>query len=212
MVGSTIPTAPNPRNYNTAPDLTPTAIQFASSDATCGQLSSKLDINVQLENIGNLIVGPSLIVAFEGIWSNPDSVERLLDANGDDLIYQIQAPLEPADATIISVHYDVGNNNQDRLPDQIRAIVDANQRERECVEDNNSILGDVQPGEQASDLRVELGESSMNDCPECKGTGYRLQRWVEASIRHPSAVFRWQSQSRRGCVAGKDAPGPIGSL
>ena len=155
----------NPRNYNTAPDLSPTAMQFSSPDAACGQLSSLLDITVQIENRGDLIVGPSLVVAFEGEWSNPAVVEALLDAGGAPLQVVLQTPLAPRAAIFVSVSYDAANNPQGVLPDLIRAIVDAEARERECREDNNEISAAVEAGEQAADLRVELGVADLNACP-----------------------------------------------
>ena len=51
------------------------------------------------------------------------------------------------------------------MPDSVVAIVDADERERECLEDNNQISAPVEPGEQAADLRVELGEADLVPCP-----------------------------------------------
>jgi hypothetical protein len=156
----------NPRNYSTAPDLTPTAIQFSSPDSICGQLSSLIDIVVQVENQGDIIVGPSLVVAFWGHWDGPPPVdEKLLDENGDDLEFVLQNPLEPGDSVFIHVSYDAASNPQGTLPDTIRAVVDAQLRERECDEANNEINAAVEPGEQAADLRVELGDADLLACP-----------------------------------------------
>ncbi|MBW2704355.1 MAG: hypothetical protein JRF33_26350 [Deltaproteobacteria bacterium] len=155
----------NPRNYNTAPDLSPTAMQFSSPDAACGQLSSLLDITVQIENLGDLLVGPSLVVAFRGEWSDPHEILPLLDAAGDPLIYVLQNPLMPGSSVFVNVSYDAANSSRGVLPDSVTAIVDADERERECHEDNNQITAPVEPSEQAADLRVELGEADMIPCP-----------------------------------------------
>ncbi len=156
----------NPRQYNTAPDLTLTAMQFSSPDASCGSLGTLLNIVVQVENIGDVIVGPSLVIAFEGTWTNPAVTEPLLDDQGQPLQYVLQKPLEPGDAVFASVTYDSADNPQGTLPDSIRAIADAELRERECREDNNELTADVEPGEQAADLRVELGAHDDSACPD----------------------------------------------
>jgi hypothetical protein len=156
----------NPRNYDTAPDLTPAAIQFSSPDASCGQLSSLLDITVSIENAGDLIVGPSLVVAFEGQWDAPAVTEPLLDALGDPLQVVLQNPLAPGASLFVHASYDAANNPQATLPDRVRAIVDAEGRERECREDNNDIVATVEAGAEAADLRVELGAADLNLCPD----------------------------------------------
>ncbi|MBW1871793.1 MAG: hypothetical protein JRJ19_06995 [Deltaproteobacteria bacterium] len=156
----------NPRSFNTAPDLILTAIQFSSPDATCGQLSLNLDITVQVENAGDLRVGPSLVIAFEGTWNDPALTEMLNDDLGLPLQYVLQNPLEPGDITLISVSYNAANNTPGSLPDIIRAIVDAQEQERECHEDNNDISAPVTPGVEAADLRIELGAINDNLCPD----------------------------------------------
>ncbi len=156
----------NPRSYNTAPDLTPSAVQFSSPDASCGQLSSKLDITVQLENIGDLRVGPLVAVTFEGTWNSVPVTEALLDGLGQPLEYVLQNPLEPGGVLLFTVSYDAADNPQGTLPDLVRVIVDADERERECREDNNDISADVSPGVQSADLRVELGAVNSNMCPD----------------------------------------------
>jgi len=156
----------NPRQYNAAPDLTLTAIQFSSPGSACGSLGSVIDIIVQVENIGDVIVGPSLVIAFEGTWTNPAVTEPLLDSQGQPLQYVLQNPLEPGDAIFANVQYDDADNPQGTLPDSIRAVADAELRERECIEDNNDLTAAVEAGEQAADLRVELGVHDESQCPD----------------------------------------------
>lgn len=56
----------NPRSYAVAPDLTVRAVQVSSPDATCGQLSKQLTINVEIDNPGDLRVGPGVVIGFHG--------------------------------------------------------------------------------------------------------------------------------------------------
>ena len=59
----------------TRPDAS--GIQVSSPDATCGQLSSMLDITVEIENLGDLRVGLGLCVTLYGDWANPMLFEPL---------------------------------------------------------------------------------------------------------------------------------------
>ncbi len=156
----------NPREANTAPDLTLTAIQFSSPDAACGQLLTDLEIVVQVENIGDLRVGPALVIAFEGQWTDPDLTEWLLDAQGNRLQYLLQKPLEPGGLIYVRVAYQASYNNRATLPAVIRALVDADAQERECREDNNDISKAVVAGANAADLRIELGSTDTSTCPD----------------------------------------------
>ncbi len=58
----------NPRNYNVAPDLTVSGVQVSSPDVACGELSDLLTITAKIDNVGDLRVGPGVIVTFYGTW------------------------------------------------------------------------------------------------------------------------------------------------
>ena len=75
----------NPRSCGVAPDLVVQAVQVSSPDATCGKLSKKLDITVQIANIGDLRVGPGVVVSFQGAWTAVPLTEALKTAGGTPL-------------------------------------------------------------------------------------------------------------------------------
>ena len=158
-----------PRNYGVAPDLVVAAIQVSSPDATCGQLSSTLLISVEVQNQGDLRVGPGVVVAFDGVWGS-DPATPLLDENGNPLVYAIANSLDPGDSIVFQVGYQASNNPPDTLPDQLSVTVDPigpdNEfgAERECDDLNNSLTADVEPGEALPDLALELGAPD-NFCP-----------------------------------------------
>lgn len=156
----------NPRNYAVAPDLTIKGLQVSSPDATCGQLSEHLTINVQIDNVGDLRVGPGVAVTFYGAWTTPALTEPLYaDAMGTPLTYVIQNSLEPGSSIVISVDYDALNNTPGVVPDEIRVVVDEANGERECDEANNELTQPVMAGNQAADLRITLGTPSVAGCP-----------------------------------------------
>ena len=156
----------NPRNYAVAPDLTIKGVQVSSPDAACGQLSEHLTINVQIDNIGDLRVGPGVAVTFYGAWQTPVLTEPLYaDAMGTPLTFVLQSSLEPGGSTVISVTYDALNNTPGVVPDEIRVVVDEANSERECDEANNEVTQPVMAGAQAADLRITLGAVGTGTCP-----------------------------------------------
>ncbi|MGC4063724.1 MAG: VCBS repeat-containing protein [Polyangiaceae bacterium] len=56
-----------PRNYDVAPDLTPTGVQVFSPNVACGKLSDEIQITALVRNQGDLRVGPGVTVEFFGI-------------------------------------------------------------------------------------------------------------------------------------------------
>jgi hypothetical protein len=158
-----------PRNYGVAPDLALTAIQVSSPDAMCGELSDSIQITVIVKNQGDLRVGPGVEVAFFGTWDGDETT--LDDANGDPIVITLDKSLEPGASTLVTVEYEVGNNaapNDDSLPDSVRVSIDGGNdsaagKERECVEDNNEIEGDVDAGDALADLAIEV------DSADCSG-------------------------------------------
>jgi hypothetical protein len=156
----------NPRNYAVAPDLTVKGVQVSSPDATCGQLSTHLTINVQIDNAGDLRVGPGVAVTFYGAWTAQSLVEALhADSMGTPLTYVIQSSLEPGGSIVISVNYDAANNAPGVVPDEIRVVVDEANTQRECDETNNELTQPVMAGSQAADLRITLGAVDTTACP-----------------------------------------------
>src|SRR5690606_13150608 len=66
-----------PRSFGVAPDLVVSDIAISSPDAMCGMLSETITIAFQVENIGDLRVGPGIIVRFEGDFGS--GMQQLLD-------------------------------------------------------------------------------------------------------------------------------------
>ncbi|RME26806.1 MAG: hypothetical protein D6806_05640, partial [Deltaproteobacteria bacterium] len=155
----------NPRNYAWGPDLEPTGVQLTSPGVACGQLANTIDITVGIRNSGDLRVGPGVVVAFTGTWNAQGITEPLKDSQGNDLQYVLQNPVAPGGVVIVKVQYDAANNTPGTLPDSIEVTVDATNSERECHEDNNSMSVPVEAGEQAADLRIELGDIDEAWCP-----------------------------------------------
>ncbi len=156
----------NPRNYNVAPDLTVKGVQVSSPDATCGQLSQNLDIAVQIDNLGDLRVGPGVVLTFYGEWQNPALQEPLYaDMMMTPLTFTLQNSLEPKTSTIITVSYNAFSNAPMVLPDTVRVVVDEANKERECNEMNNELTVPVDPGMLRPDLRLVLGGVNNLPCP-----------------------------------------------
>ncbi len=154
----------NPRSSGIAPDLVAEALQVSSPDATCGQLSSLLDITVQLANRGDLRVGPGVRVAFHGVWATPPLDAPLGDAAGP-LTATLTESLEPGDVALVTVSYDARFNAPGVLPTRVRAVVDEGSAARECHEDNNVVERAVEAGVALPDLSVQLGTVDLRDCP-----------------------------------------------
>ncbi|MFZ5889588.1 MAG: FG-GAP-like repeat-containing protein [Myxococcota bacterium] len=148
-----------PRNYGVAPDLTPIAIQVSSPDVACGQLSSEIQVSVQVKNAGDLRVGPGVQIAFAGRWASPNATAPLLDVNGDPITVTLDKSLEPGATTIVSISYTAGNNGRPDLPIEVSASVDAAAAERECHEDNNDIVGPVEAGATLADLSIAINSA-----------------------------------------------------
>jgi hypothetical protein len=159
----------NPRSAGVAPDLSVTGVQISSPDATCGQLSKKLDITVQIDNLGDLRVGPGVVVTFYGEWLNPMLNEPLYaNIMQVPLTAVLQNSLEPGDSILLTVSYDAANNAPNVLPDNVRVVVDESDQERECIESNNEKTIPVDPGMQRPDLRVVVGAVNGGACPTPK--------------------------------------------
>ena len=148
-----------PRNYGVAPDLALTAIQISSPDVACGELSDEIQVAVQVENQGDLRVGPGVVLEFFGSWSNPDLEEALEDASGDPITVTLDKSLEPGASTLISVSYSAGANGRDTLPSEVQAVIDRSNAERECNEDNNEISAPIEQGEELADLRLVIDDA-----------------------------------------------------
>jgi hypothetical protein len=154
-----------PRNLGIAPDLTPDRVQTSSPDAACGTLGTQLDIVVRVVNQGDVRVGPDIPVAFFGEWTAASLMEALhADAAGTPLTAPLGVTLEPGRSTLVRVRYLASNNSPGVLPDRIRVSVDSTRVERECVETNNEIAVNVDPGTLAPDLAISVGAVS-GVCP-----------------------------------------------
>ncbi len=158
-----------PRSFGVAPDLAVTAVGLFSPDAQCGTLENQINITFEVENRGDLRVGAGVQMSFVGVW---DGVEEPLSAaGGAPLVAVLADGLEPGRSLIDVVSFDVSNQaTQTRLPDSLRVTVDTGGTpgsgfgaQRECNEANNSLLRNVEPGEQLPDLSVAAGEA-VEDC------------------------------------------------
>jgi hypothetical protein len=156
----------NPRSFGVAPDLTIGAVQVASPDVTCGQLSSKLLISAVIENKGDLRVGSEIVATFYGEWTNLGLKEPLYaDAAKTPLAANLPGTLEPGGSVILTVPYDAANNSPNSLPDQVRIVIDEANTARECIENNNEKTVPVAPGELTADLELSLGLVGQINCP-----------------------------------------------
>ncbi|MCU0662279.1 MAG: MopE-related protein [Myxococcota bacterium] len=160
-----------PRVYGVAPDLAITGMQVSSPNAQCGTLTDVIDINVRLENQGDLRIGPGVVIGFYGIWEN-DTQEPLMMAGGvTPLTVVLQTSLEPKDQVIVSVTYEVSNSLvHDVLPGRVVAVADDGDKEKECREANNTYEDAVEPGELLPDLVLEIDEVDEATCPAPKVT------------------------------------------
>jgi len=155
----------NPRSYGVAPDLAVTAIQFTSPGETCGVLSDQLDITFQIDNLGDLRVGPGVVVRFDGNWTGLSLMEPLYaDAAMTPLEVVLSNSIEPGESILLTVSYDAVNNSPMVLPDEVTVIVDALSQENECDETNNELTEPVLPGAAQADLRLSI-DSITQICP-----------------------------------------------
>ena len=199
----------NPRTLGTAPDLTPTAVQVSSPNATCGQLSTLLDITVQIKNQGDVRVGPGVVVGFHGTWSSPALSEPLhADLAQTPLRAVLQTSIEPGDSIFLTVSYDASWNAPGVLPDTVTVVVDETSLERECDESNNEIDKPVAAGTQLPDLRISLGVPAIvPTCPTLPTTVYN-----DGSAPASDVLVRYyQGNPSQGGTALHDVllPGPI---
>jgi hypothetical protein len=156
----------NPRSFGAAPDLKVKGAQVSSPDAACGQLSSLLDISFEIANIGDVRVGPGVVIGFYGTWSNPALMEPLYqDVMMTPLQLVLQSSIEPGSSIFLQVGYAAMNNSPGVLPDSVQVVVDDGNAQRECNEDNNTFSRPVDAGMQLPDLRIQLGAASEMACP-----------------------------------------------
>jgi hypothetical protein len=154
-----------PRSFGVAPDLVPDRVQASSPDAVCGTLGTTLEITVRVVNQGDLRVGPDVPVRFYGEWTSPSVMEPLhADAAMTPLEAVLGVTLEPRRSALVTVRYDAANNSPGVLPDRIRVSIDDGDTARECIETNNDLAIDVDPGSLAPDLAITLGAVS-GTCP-----------------------------------------------
>lgn len=138
----------------------------SSPDAVCGQLSDRIDITVEIENQGDLRVGPGVVVGFDGDWTTVPLQEPLYaDGSQTPLQYVLQNTLEPGAAIFFTAHYDSQYNSPGVPPDTVTMVVDETDLERECDETNNELTKDVVAGQPMADLRLDLGTPGTNPCP-----------------------------------------------
>lgn len=160
-----------PRSFGVAPDLTVVGVGVSSPGVKCGSLSDTIDIAFEIENAGDLRVGPGVVVRFFGTWEGAE--EALLGMNGMPLAVTLSQSLEPGKSVILKINFAQSYNARDRLPSQVRVVVDPptgsqpNGAERECHEDNNAKTAPVDPGKLRADLTIEIVAVTL-ECPDAK--------------------------------------------
>lgn len=149
-----------PRVYGVAPDLALVGIQVSSPDVACGDLTDEIDVSVEVRNQGDLRVGPGVVVSFFGTWSSPAFTGTLDDAEGNPLAVTLGSSLEPGASLVLSVRFRASDGPNGELPASVRAVIDGDNAERECDEDNNTLEGLVEQGEALADLRLTFVSAS----------------------------------------------------
>ncbi|MBX7197350.1 MAG: hypothetical protein K1X94_35190 [Sandaracinaceae bacterium] len=154
-----------PRSFGVAPDLVADRVQASSPDAACGTLGTMLEITVRVVNQGDLRVGADVPIRFYGEWTSPALMEPLYaDAAMTPLATVLGVTLEPGRSTLVTVRYDAAHNSPGVLPDRLRVSIDDGDVARECVETNNDLAIDVDPGSLAPDLAISVG-GVTGTCP-----------------------------------------------
>ncbi len=161
----------NPRSYGIAPDLVVGAVQFSSVGDSCGALGDVIDITFEIANVGDLRVGPGIVIQFEGTWNALSLTETLYAdlATMTPLEVVLQSSLEPGDSILLTVTYDATQNTPGTLPDVVNVIADATSAASECNETNNELAEPVVAPNALADLRIELGAVTGN-CPPTVAT------------------------------------------
>jgi hypothetical protein len=153
----------NPRSFGVAPDLIVRGVQLSAPGSGCATLAGELDITVEIANVGDLRVGPGVVVSFEGTWITPALTAPLGAGGGQPLRATLTQSLEPGDSVLITVRYSAANNAPGTLPARVKATVDDGDLERECIENNNSLEREVVGAAALPDLRVSI--ATPRDCP-----------------------------------------------
>ncbi|HMJ16027.1 MAG TPA: CARDB domain-containing protein, partial [Polyangiaceae bacterium] len=204
-----------PRAYGVAPDLTVVAVGVSSPNVACGVLSDTIQISFEIQNRGDLRVGPGVVVNFTGFWG-ANAID-LLNQTGTPLQVVLVGSLEPGNSVVLSVTYRASYNAQATLPARVRVNVDPSTgsnpqgRERECNETNNSAEAPVQAGASAPDLRLDLG-TATRQCPSARVV---TTVYNEGSVPASNVVVRFYAgdPSQGGTplhdetIAGPIAPG-----
>ncbi len=166
----------NPRTFGVAPDLTVGGVQVIASGGGCGTISDSADIAIEVKNIGDLRVGPGVIVGIYGKWGSADFVP-LLNGSKQPLTITVNNTLNPGDALFLSTAYNATDNGETVVPDQINVVVDDTDLERECREDNNqadTTIADIVsggpelnisflPGMSCTNVRLTVGNDGTSD-------------------------------------------------
>lgn len=211
-----------PRSFGVAPDLAVTALSVSAAGGGCitrvdefgtSGTDNQVDLSLELRNLGDLRVGPGVLVTLHGIWDHANVDEPLKDSLGAALVVALTTSLEPTASLILSLPYDIADNAQGTLPDHIRAVVDGDDAERECDESNNSLVHDLGGGDDLVDLRIEVGD--VAGCPDAKVTAMLYNDGaapVEGTLIHWYAGDPSQGGTRIGETRVEATLPPGGSL
>ncbi len=186
----------NPRNYNVAPDLSVTGVQVSSPDVACGELSELLTITAKIDNLGDLRVGPGVVVTYYGIWGVTEE-PLYADAMMTPLTATLQSSLEPGDSILVNVSYNAAFNAAGVLPDEVKVVVDEADVESECIEDNNALTKKVEPSMQLADLLLELGIATDGTCPMPEVETTVINEGAAPRLQRPRPLLRGRPQRGR---------------
>lgn len=156
-----------PQSGLAAPDLKVSAVSITSPGVTCGQaLSNDIRVVARVVNQGDLRVGQNVLVRFY------DQDEKLLGER------PLGVNLEPGAEIRVTLDYHADSTQT--IPKKVRAVVDATEQERECVEDNNALTQAVSVD---VDNRAELNVSMQQLDQTCPIRHVRLRVENSGTVR-----------------------------
>lgn len=160
-----------PRSAGVAPDLIVVGVSVSAAGGGClsatgefGDGETMVEISFEVQNIGDLRVGPGVVVSLDGLWPGVDEA-LASDTQGTPLTTTLSTSLEPSASVVLTVLYDVTHNARGTLPDSIRVTVDAEDTARECREDNNDL---VQAAIGNGEVDLKLAIHGVSGCPDAE--------------------------------------------
>jgi hypothetical protein len=179
---------------NVAPDLAVMAVQVSSPNVVCGEaLSTDIRIAARVVNQGDLRVGENVGVRFL------DQADQVL---GEKLL---GVALEPGAETFVSLDYHA--QSQAALPTRVKVVVDADQAERECNENNNRSEAALTVNEQTPELSITLSALTTT-CPK-RQLRVSVKNEGQATVPSTSVRLFAGNPSEGGVMLSMHNVGPI---